>query len=270
MKNDHKKITDANRAAWNEVTPYHMKARGDDFLRKIEDPNYSALDKIITDKLNEIGIKGKSVAQICCNNGREAISLRNMGAEKVIGFDISDEAIEEARKLNKLTGKRCRFVRADVYDIDEIYFNQFDIVFITIGSLAWLPDLPGFFQIVSNMLKPSGHLVIYEMHSFAYVFPCIDDPDYDPQNPYNVTYSYFRKEAWANNDGIDYLGGEKYEGKTNYSYTQTLSDIINPIIKSGMTLREFLEYPHDISNIYEFFEKEQKLPLCFILIASKN
>jgi SAM-dependent methyltransferase len=270
MKIDPKKIRDANRAAWNEVMPYHRKAWGDKLLHDIAKEDYSSLDQIIIDKLNEIGLKGKSVAQICCNNGRESISLRNLGAASVTGFDISDEAIKEARKLNKIAGKDCRFVRADIYDIGETYFDQFDIVFITIGSLSWMPDLSGFFQVVSRMLKKGGNLVIYEMHPFLYTMPCTDDPDYEPKKPYNVAYSYFRKDAWENDDGIDYLGGQKYKGKKNYSYTQTMSDIINPIIKNGMALRELQEYPHDISNIYGFFEKEQKLPLCFILIASKN
>ncbi|MBD3219257.1 MAG: methyltransferase domain-containing protein [candidate division Zixibacteria bacterium] len=265
-----KDYINANREAWNEVAPVHQKARGKEFLEEVKSPDYSALDAFVTGKLREIGFEGKSVAQLCCNNGRECISLRNLGSGPITGFDISDEAIAEARKLNEIAGSDCEFVRTDVFEIDKKHYGKYDIVFITVGALSWLPDLERFFKVVYNLLKPDGYLLIYEMHPFLYTIPCKDELEFDPEQPFKIEYSYFKTEPWAEDSGIDYVGGTTYQGKTSYSFTQKISDIINPIVKNDITLVELNEYPHDISSIYPFLEKEQKLPLSFILIGKKN
>jgi len=260
----------ANRKAWNEAAAVHSRARGREFLDKIKAPGYSALDGTVTGKLRQIGFEGKAIVQPCCNNGRECISLRNMGSGPVTGFDISDEAIAEACEFNKIAGSDCEFVRSDVMDIGKQYFGKFDIVFITIGALTWLPDLPKFFKIVSSLLKPDGHLLIYEMHPFLYTIPCLDEPNFDADNPYKIAYSYFKTDAWVTDNGLDYVGRSKYQSSPAYSFTQKMSDIINAVVKNGLMIEELNEYAHDISEIYPFLEKEQKLPLSFILIGKKN
>jgi len=266
---DIKKITETNREAWNKATLVHQKARKDDLLIKFSRPGYSTLDKTETEILKEIGIEGKTVAQLCCNNGRETLSLVNLGAKSAVGFDLSDKAIEEALKLKEISGLNCRFVRTDVYDIDPKYFGLFDIVYISIGALSWLPDLDLFFEIASNMLKSGGALFIYEMHPVTNMVSREDEPEYNPQMPYNNCYSYFRKEPWVATTGFDYVGGTKYDSKPSYSYSYPLADIINGIIKSGITIKRFNEYPHDISAIFEDLEKDGILPLSYILLGEK-
>ena len=145
---DIKKYTEANRVAWNEVTPYHQKAKEGKFFRAFLEPGYSCLDKLITSKLNECGVQGKDVAQLGCNDGREILSLKNMGAKKTVGFDISDSFIEEGRKLAEMAKLTCEFVRTDIYEIPEDYNDSFDLIYISIGFLPWLPDLERFFKIL--------------------------------------------------------------------------------------------------------------------------
>lgn len=267
---DLKKITDANRAAWNEVNPIHQKSRTENLKELFKQKGYSTLDKIITDKLSEVGIAGKTAAQLCCNNGRETISLVNLGAKSAIGFDISDDAIKEARELSEIAGVDCQFVRTDAYDIGPEYYNKFDLVLITIGALSWLPDLNRFFEIVSLMLKPGGSLLIYEQHPILYVFATEGDLEFDPDYPEKIAFSYFKKEPWAETKGIDYIGKSVYDSKIHYSYTQTLSDIINAVVKNKIRLDELNEYPHDISETWDDMESGGKLPRCYIIVGHKE
>ena len=267
---DIKKVTEANREAWNEVVPIHLKNRPVDLCERFKEKNFSTLDEIITDKFNTLGIEGKDIAQLCCNNGRETISLLRMGARTAVGFDISDEAVAEARQLAAIAEADCRFVRTDVYDIDREYYNRFDLIYISIGALPWLPDLPRFFEITSAMLRPGGHLVIYESHPVSFMLASEGDQEYDPNDPAKIVYSYFRKEPWVDNDGIDYYGKTSYKAKTTYNYTIKLMDILNPIIKGGLEIIEFDEYPHDTSVCFEHIAGRKLLPLSFILIAGKN
>ena len=270
---DIKKYTDANREAWNEAILVHQKARLKkkiDYKKAFAQKGYSTLDKYELAKLKEIGLKGKRVAQLCCNNGRETLSLINMGAQSGVGFDISDEAIKEARKLAEISGLDCEFVRTDVYDIGEEYYDSFDLVYITIGAMAWLPDLNKFFGVVSKLLKKNGNLMIYEHHPFCYMLAMEGDDEFDPNNPLKIVHSYFRTEPWVGDDGIDYIGGTKYKAKTSYDFTNTLMNIINSVASNGIRIQEYSECGHDISNEFELQEKEQLIPLCFILLGLKD
>ena len=187
---DHKKITESNREAWNEATLKHQQARKIDYKKEFLNTDYSTLDEIITSKLNEIGITGKNIAQTNCNNGRELLSILNMGAKSGVGFDISDKTIEEAQELATISGRDCQFVRTNIFDIDKKYFNTFDLVFITIGALVWMPDLNKYFSIISNLLKTGGHLLMYEEHPFSYVFETEEEFGYDPDDPMKIIHSF--------------------------------------------------------------------------------
>ncbi len=272
-KREIKKYTDANREAWNEATLKHQQARAkknNNLKEKFSQKGFSTLDKYETAKLKEIDLAGKKVAQVCCNNGQETLSLVNLGAESAVGFDISDEAIKEARELAKISGLNCEFVRTDIYDIGAEYYDSFDLIYITIGAMGWMPDLNKYFKVVSKMLRAGGHLMIYEHHSFCDLLARDGEDEFDPDDPLKIVHSYFRTEPWVGNDGIDYIGGTKYESKTSYDFTHTTSNIINSIINNGIILKEFTEYSHDISTEFAEHENEGKIPLSYILIGVKD
>jgi SAM-dependent methyltransferase len=267
---DIKKYTEANREAWNEVAPLHRKARKTDLKEGFRDTGFSVLDEFETRKLKELGIEGKRIAQLCCNNGQETLSLVNLGAVSAVGFDISDAAIEEAIELAEISGLNCSFVRTDVYDIGVEHNEAFDLVYITIGSLYWLPDLERFFEIVSRILTEDGVLMIYDSHPFLNMYETPGDPAYDPGNPLKVVYPYFKKDPWTDTSGLDYLGGTQYYGKKNYGFPHTLSAVFNAIIRSGIQIVELTEYPHDVSVCYKHLEPRGDLPLSYILIGRKS
>ncbi len=267
---DHKKITEANRAAWNQATKVHQKNRKINLAEKFADPGFLYLDELERGKLEEIGLEGRVVAQLGCNNGRETISLVRLGANVGVGFDISDEVIEEAKTLAEIARANCQFIRTDVYEIESEWDGRFDFVYITIGALIWMPDLDKYFAVVARLLKPGGQLAIYEQHPFMYCFATPDDPEYDEQNKLMPTFSYFRKEPWVEEGGIDYIGKTRYDSSPSYSYTQTMSDIVNAIVSHGMRLRELQEYPHDISTLWDHIGEDTKLPKCYWLRAEKD
>lgn len=266
---NHKKIIEANRKAWNEVLPFHRKGRRMDLHKEFARPGFSVLDEIITAKLKEIGLDGKTVAQPCCNNGRELLSLINLGAKTGVGFDLSDAFIGEANELKEIAGLDCTFIETNVLDIGDEFTGKFDLVFITIGALCWIPDLSKFFEIVHDILKDNCDLVIYEEHPFIYTLAMEDEEGYDPERPMNPRYSYFKSDPWIE-AGLDYYGNEKYNATAHYSFTQKFSDILNPIVQSGFLLREMQEYPHDISNGFGHIENERILPLSYMLHCEKN
>lgn len=265
-----KEITEANRKAWNEVTPIHQKHRKVNLKKAFSIKGFSVLDTFEKSYLDKIGLKGKKVAQLCCNNGQETLSLVNYGAESAVGFDISDLAIEEANELQKISGLNCEFVRTDVYDIGEEWFDKFDAIYITIGAIAWLPDVESFFKIVNKMLKKGGDLLLYDTHPFCYLLAFPGAEDFDENHPKEAKYSYFRTEPWIDNSGVDYIGGTTYDATTSYDYSLTFSKVINAILNAGIMIYELQEYDHDISNAFAHLENDKMIPKSYILHGRKK
>ena len=219
--------------------------------------------------LGHIGIQGSRIAHLCCNNGRELISMLKMGAAQGTGFDISDAFIEEARQLADLGGVQCQFVRSNVLEIPDAYNGLYDLVVFTIGALTWIADLESLFAVSRRLLKPGGNLFVYEMHPILDMMATLEGPEYDPVDELKIVFPYFSSTPWTSMEGLDYIGGTVYDGKESISFPHTLSDILSAVIGSGFVLSEFREYPHDISEAFAHLEKYQKIPLCYSLVARK-
>lgn len=259
-----------NREAWNEAMPYHKRGRKINLEEAFKDPNYNVLDLFEKEKLLEIGLEGKEVVHLCCNNGIELISIIRLGANRGVGYDISDEAIKEANLFSKIAGANCKFMQSDVYDLESKNTGTFDLLYISVGALSWLPDMSRFFEIAVSMLKPDGLLFIYEMHPFTNILGCEGEDGYQKENPLNPLYSYFKEDPWIDTDGIDYIGGIIYESKPMADFSHTLSSILNGLIKAGIEISEFNEYSHDISTGFKDIESDKMVPLSYILIGKKK
>jgi len=261
-----KDYTEKNRQAWNEASLKHRQARskkGDPILQD----GFLDLDETIISYLREFGrVEGARVVNLCCNDGRETISLKRMGAEECFGFDISDEAIKTAMDLSRKTGVECKFIRSDVYDIDPGKFPPSDLAFISAGALSWLGDLDGLFQIVTGLLEKGGRLLIYEIHPVAWLLE-----EAPPENPLQISGSYFKDGPVITQGALDYVGNEDYDGLVNYSFDHTIGEILTSLIRAGMKIEEFRELPGDVSAVFSHLEKmEVRLPLSYILCAKKE
>ncbi|MEZ4737128.1 MAG: class I SAM-dependent methyltransferase [Caldilineaceae bacterium] len=259
-----------NREAWNQVTPIHQQHRKLNLQAAVQAEDFSVLDEIETAIHRRLGLQGKRVAHLCCNNGQELISLLKLGAASGVGFDIADEVIKEATLLASLSKTNCDFVRTNVYEIDPAYFHQFDLVFTTIGALCWFHDLERFFAVAAQLLRPNGYLFVYEMHPILNLFALPGEADYEAEQELKLAYTYFRREPFVNDQGLDYVGNTQYAAKATYAFPHTLAAIFTAMLKNGLTIREFQEYAHDISADFKHLEKYQMLPMCFTVVAQKE
>jgi SAM-dependent methyltransferase len=256
---------EANRQSWDEAAPIHARQKLAELLENFRKPGYSCLDGVETAILGKIGVKGKAVAQLCCNNGRELLSVVNMGAARGVGFDISEAFLDQGRQMAAAGNIACAFVAGSVYDIPAGYDGQFDLVTVTIGAIGWLPDIDRFIAVAARLLKPGGHLFLYEMHPILILF----EPG-DGSLPLTVRYSYFHQEPMRDDTGLDYWSGERRPSKPNFWFHHKLSDIIGGCLGHGLAIEHFQEYDHDISNAYAPLETHEKRPpLCFTLVARK-
>ncbi len=254
--------------AWNEAMTYHQKANDTKWDEAFSTPGFIALSRNERELLQSIGVSGKNIAHLCCNNGIELMSLKNMGASRCVGFDISDMAIKEASVRSAKVNISCKFERTDVYEISKEYHGVFDIVYISIGCFGWLPDLKEFFTKVRLLLNDEGHVFIYEQHPFAEMLPSDDNEKADPLK---IIEPYFKAEPYQDNSGIDYISKCAYEGMTQYWFVWTISDIIMCIIENDMEIIHFQEYPEDISSIHVRNQNAGiEIPLSYTMISRKR
>lgn len=261
---DTSSISAANRKAWDASADHHRDAaEWKELVSRIADPAFSCLDPTATEILSTIGVAGKAVAHVCCNNGAELISIKNLGAEECIGFDISLAFLTQGRELAALAGQDVEFVESDANALPQAYFGRFDLVVITIGTLGWFPSLEPFFASVSSLLRSGGTFFIYEMH------PVLEMFEPDAPDPARIAHDYFRVEPYPITKAITY-DGSLHAGSTAYWHFHTLSEIIGGLLDHGFRLEQFREYAHNIAETdWQPFEGKG-IPMSYAMVASAS
>lgn len=252
----------SNLSAWNEAAPIHARHNQARLLERVSDPDFSFLDDTATKHLKRLGLETKSVAQVCCNNGVELLSCKNLGAARCVGFDGAQGFVDQGDELAAAAGLNVEFVCCEAHAIPRDYFGSFDVILITIGVLSWMPDIDRFFSAIAKLLRPDGVIFIYEHHPILLML----EPG-QADDPVNWELSYFREDAYIDESGLDYYGGEHYDATPNASFSHKMSDIIMGGCHAGLTLEYFEELPKHISHAWWNVEHSGiGLPMSFVMV----
>jgi len=242
---ERREFIEANRQAWDEAAPVHGRTNQARLIEQFSKPGHNSFDDHCLERLREIGVEGKSIAQLGCNNGRELLSLKNMGAGHCVGFDQSAAFLEQARELAQASGHTdVEFVTTDIYDIPADKQGPYDIVLTTIGVIGWMPNLDAFFDVFSHLTRSGGHVFIEEIHPVLLMYE-----EGEGDAPSYLAYSYFSEEPYVETSGLDYYEGKKYDAKPAYSFQHTLSQIMMAAINAGFTLQHFAELDFNIGEL---------------------
>ena len=256
-----------NKKAWEEAFEHKLPGWGEENYERLMNEHLPFLGPDLAKELEAMDFKGKTAAQFCCNNGRELLSLMQLGAKEGYGFDIAENIIGQARDTAQKAGiDNCRFTACNILEIPEEYNNRFDFVMFTIGAITWFEDLEQLFSKVADCLRPGGILLIHDYHPLMNMLAMPGEPAFDEKHLNQIAYSYFRKEPWIENEGMGYMS-EQYVSKTFTSFSHTMSDIINAVCFSKMNVCKLNEYDYDI-GLTEAYDKKG-FPLSFLLIAQK-
>jgi 2-polyprenyl-3-methyl-5-hydroxy-6-metoxy-1,4-benzoquinol methylase len=99
------------------------------------------------------------VLEIGCGTGWLSASLA--GFVSVTGFDLSDVAIEEAKRR----GSRATFFQGDVHSVALI--EKFEAI-VTVDTMAHVPDHAAFIKRVAELLQPKGRLILMTQNPFVW------------------------------------------------------------------------------------------------------
>lgn len=259
-----RELHEQNRRSWNAATIAHNSHKGDQaaFFRAGGSTLFAEEVELLGD------VRGRSLVHLQCNAGQDTLSIARLGAD-VTGVDISDEAIDFARRLSAESGIAARFERADVYDWLEAAAREgrrFDMAFSSYGALVWLSDLGAWARGIAGVLAPGGRFVLMENH------PLVHTLDYEMRFAY--PYSGGGRPTIFDEGIGDYVamsgeglthGAEYHEGVVDFvnphptaEFGWGLADVVTALLDAGLVLEVLREYPY--TNGYKAFREMTPLP----------
>ncbi len=216
-------------------------------------------------------LKGKTILHLQCHFGQDSISLSRLGAE-VTGVDLSDKAIESAKKLANDTDSNAEFICCDIYDLPNHLDKQFDIIFTSYGTIGWLPDLAKWAKVVAKFLPPTGQFVFVEFHPVVWMF----DVNFE-----KIFYRYFNSGAIIESETGTYADKTAQISQEYTMWNHSLSEVITSLLNNGLEINAFKEYdysPYDCFNKTVEFEPqryriahlENNIPMVYSILATKK
>ena len=227
-----------NRANWDERVAIHRAVpfydperirRGGARMNAIEDAELGSVD-------------GLRVLHLQCHFGHDSLILASRGAQ-VTGVDFSAPAIEAARANAASLGLDARFVLSDLYAAPEAIPEPgaFDLVYITWGTICWLPDMAGWARVIGHFLRPGGRLYFADMHPAAYVF---DDRAAGLDGRPGWFAPYFDPAPLVLEDERDYADPDaKLQNQRSVQFMHPLATVIGSLLEAGLRLDWLHEHP---------------------------
>lgn len=198
---------------------------------------------------------GIKVANICGSCGKKAVPLAVLGAEVTV-FDISEDNKKYAVEVAAAAQVDLNFEVCDVLEIDRAkYGNYFDVVFMEGGVLHYFHDIDLFMRIMYSLLKDGGKMICSDFHPLTKISDILK-----LEQP---AMSYFSAEIFEGEMAHARFFEEDIRRQMpKCSYRKyTVSEIINAVIGSGFTLRQFDEHPAWTN---------EKIPGEFTIVAVKQ
>lgn len=259
-----------NKEAWEESFDKSTIGFGEHDAAKLRSQPFPFLDDVLIEEIKKYDFSGKKVLQLCCNNGREIMSItKNVNAVCGVGIDIAENIIAQARSNAKNAGIACEFFAGNVLDVRDELVDQFDAVFVLVGAICWFEDLTEFFKVASLYLKKGGKLFVYEIHPASDIIPLEGDEGYDSENPLKIGWSYFKNEPFKDEFGMGYVAGTKYKSKVFTSFPHTISDVINGMAHNGLRILNCKEFDYDVGGNFPHLDNKG-FPLTLMMVADKE
>jgi len=256
---------ETNQAAWEEAASRFKDHSHAFWLEHFRRPGFCSLTGMRLQAIKQMDVRGKSVAQLCCNNARELLSVKNLGAGFCAGFDISESLVNQGRELAAAGGIDCDLVACDVHAVPASYNGRFDLVMTTAGSLRWMPNLSAFMAVVARLLKPGGQYLANEIHPLLDVFERNED-----DKPLWAR-SYNESKQIVSHKGIAYEGVESNEALPHVWYHHQLGSIVTAAIGAGLELQGLQELGENISGAYDYLVPNGiRPPFSYLLLARKK
>ena len=126
--------------------------------------------------------------------------------------------------------------------------------------------------VVAQYLKPSGQFIFVDFHPYVWMF----------DNHFTkIQYSYFNTETIVESESGTYADKEAPIKTDSIGWNHPISEVLNSLIKHGLTISIFDEFDYSPYNVFPEMEESGKgrfrmkafsdrLPLVYSILAVKK
>ena len=223
----------ANRANWDDRTEIHLQSRLYDvegWLRGGRGPrSYEAL------ALGDV--RGLRLLHLQCHFGLDTLAWARAGAQ-VTGVDFSPVAIAAAGEIAARAGlaDRATFVCADVHQAAEaLHHATFDIVYVSLGALCWLPSVERWAEQVGALVTLGGRFYLHDGHPLSQALA---------EDRLSVECTYFEEaEPFVDDSGRTYTDGDRpLRHGRSFEWNHGLGETVTALIRQGLRLEWLAEH----------------------------
>lgn len=203
-------------------------------------------------------LQGKKVLDLGCGYGWHCKFAAEQGAAQVLGLDLSEKMIAEARKQNADAAIEYRVCGIEEYDYPE---NQWDCAVSNL-ALHYIENIEAVFQNVHKTLKPKGVFLLNMEHP---VFTAGVGQDWQYDEDGKPLY-------WPVDDY--FLPGKrrtKFLGCDVVKQHHTLTQILMGLLENGFALQavEEAQPPAEMMNL-PGMKDELRRPMMLLVKAAAN
>jgi len=224
-----------NRRNWDERAKIHAR----------DTTGFYGLDRVLSGEGRlgpiesaELGdVSQKRVLHLQCHIGTGTLQLVRCGAI-VTGLDFSAEAIRVARRLATDAGLKADFVEGRVDEAPRLAPGPFDLVYVTWGTICWLPDLKIWANAIATVLVPEGELYFADAHPSFMLMEEREgklEPTYDFLTPADRPLQFTNETTYTGDPTV-------MTHQATREWIHSLSAIIGALVDAGLAITMFREH----------------------------
>ena len=194
---------------------------------------------------------GKDVLDLGCGYGWHCKYAADHGAKSVLGIDLSEKMIAEAKKRNAVPGITYRVCSLQDYDYPK---DSFDLVVSNL-VLHYVEDLDAIYRRIHETLRPGGVFLMNIEH---------------PTFTAGVNQQFAKDGTWPVDDYY-YPGLRKTDflGHEITKYHHTLTQILGGLLKAGFRI-ESIEEAMPPEEWRAVMPDEMRRPMMLLVRARKE
>ena len=263
----------ANRMHWDERVDFNLASW--DIEGFLTEPGRLSM-MVAVDREAVGDVAGRSLLHLQCHFGLDTLAWARLGAAAT-GVDFAPRAIAVARDLAARAGLRARFVEADLYQTPAVLREAFDVVYTSGGVLCWLPDIRGWAEVVSSLLRPGGVFYIREAHPVLWA---LEDERADEQLVIGLPYFATTEPKRWDDDPLWDQARPRLPHMIHYCWPHGLGEIVTALIEAGLSIQMFREHQECLWQALHFMvqgedgwwrlpDRQERVPLMYSIRATK-